>query len=174
MGETTIHLRPPEPQDIDFVLSVENEEKLWSVSTTYIPFSRFAVEQYVLNADQDLYANGQMRMLIERKEDKVLLGCVDFFEFDARARKVGVGILIQPEFQKQGYASQALHKMIEIGFDSLGLHQIHCLVHPENVGSIRLFEACGFEQNGVRKDWAFYEGAFHDMNFYQLMNKKDR
>lgn len=172
MKDSKIHLRPPEPNDIDFILAVENEEALWSVSTTYIPFSRFAVEQYVLNIDQDLYTNGQLRMLIEQKEDNVLIGCVDFFEFDPRARKVGVGILIQPEFQHQGYASMALVKMIQIAFERLGLHQISCLVHPDNKHSIRLFESHGFEQNGVKKDWAFYEGEFHDMNFYQLINTK--
>ena len=171
MSELDIHIRPPEPEDIDFILSVENEESNWSVSNTYIPFSRFAVEQYVLNADHDLFSSGQLRMIIESKESKEMLGCIDLFEFDPLVRKAGVGILIQPEHQHKGYASLALEKIIHLAFDSLGLHQLCCLVHPDNSGSIKLFESHGFEQNGVRKDWAFYDGKFHDLNFYQLINQ---
>jgi diamine N-acetyltransferase len=172
MSQVEIRLRPLEPTDIDFVLQIENNEANWSVSNTYIPFSRFAVEQYVLNPDQDIFSSGQLRMIIEDKATQSLLGCVDLFEYDPRSRRAGVGIIIQPEYQQQGYASAAISAMIHLAFDSLGMHQLSCLIHPENVASIKLFRKHGFVQSGVKKDWAFYEGAFHDLNFYQLINSK--
>ena len=48
-------LRALEPTDIDFLYQLENERGLWEVSETQLPFAKHLLQQYLLNATQDIY-----------------------------------------------------------------------------------------------------------------------
>ncbi len=51
----SIELRALEPSDIDILYNWENDQKLWHLSNTVAPFSKFILEQYIMNAEQDIY-----------------------------------------------------------------------------------------------------------------------
>jgi len=59
-----IHLRAMEPEDIDLLYRWENDKRIWPVSNTLAPFSRFALEQYVLNSDKDIFVSKEIRLMI--------------------------------------------------------------------------------------------------------------
>ena len=60
-GET-IFLRALEPEDLDFIYEVENDESIWEVSSTQTPYSRFLIKQYLENANQDIFEAKQLRL----------------------------------------------------------------------------------------------------------------
>jgi len=62
-----LKLRALEPSDIDLLYEWENNEKLWYLSNTITPFSRFTLEQYILNSHQDIYTTKQLRLMIDKK-----------------------------------------------------------------------------------------------------------
>ena len=35
--------------------------------------------------------------------------------------------------------------------------------------SINLFESCGYEKIGLKKEWNFYENSFHGEYLYQII-----
>ena len=43
----TIYLRALEPNDLEFVYAMENDQSIWEVSNTQTPYSRFLVKQYL-------------------------------------------------------------------------------------------------------------------------------
>ena len=49
-----IYLRALEPEDLEFLYKVENDESVWYVSHTQTPYSRFLIRQYLENAYQDI------------------------------------------------------------------------------------------------------------------------
>jgi hypothetical protein len=53
-----IYLRALEPEDLEFVYAVENDETVWQVSNTQTPYSRFLIKQYLENAQQDITKPG--------------------------------------------------------------------------------------------------------------------
>ena len=59
-----IYLRALEPEDLDFVFNLENNEDMWEVSNTQTPYSRFLIKQYLENAHQDIYQAKQLRLAI--------------------------------------------------------------------------------------------------------------
>ncbi|RLC22496.1 MAG: N-acetyltransferase, partial [Deltaproteobacteria bacterium] len=77
-------LRALEPTDVDVLFEWENNEKLWHLSNTITPFSRFTMEQYILNAHQDIYTTKQLRLMIDKKEPdgNNPIGSIDLFDFD--------------------------------------------------------------------------------------------
>ncbi|RYD89791.1 MAG: GNAT family N-acetyltransferase, partial [Sphingobacteriales bacterium] len=44
---TTLYLRALEPDDLDFIYRLENDEDIWQVSNTQTPYSRFLIRQYL-------------------------------------------------------------------------------------------------------------------------------
>lgn len=51
----TIRLRAPELSDLERIFIWENDSELWHLSHTLLPFSAFAIEQYILNEQADIY-----------------------------------------------------------------------------------------------------------------------
>lgn len=165
-------LRALEPTDVDVLFEWENDEKLWHLSNTITPFSRFTLEQYILNAHQDIYTTKQLRLMIDKKEsdESNPIGSIDLFDFDPTNKKAGIGVLIVENERSKGYASEALELLIDYCFTTLQLHQIYCNISADNQASLKLFEKQNFSVVGQKKEWLFIDGKWVDENILQLIN----
>ena len=134
-----INLRALEPTDLNFLFSTENNELFWEISSTQLPFSKYILQKYIENAHQDIYEAKQYRFVICDFNNSPV-GMIDLFDFNPLHKRVGVGILILPEQQNKGYASEALELIIEYVFTYLHVHQIYANITSDNIKSIKLFE----------------------------------
>lgn len=166
----TITLRALEPEDVDLLFDWENNQELWRVSNTLAPFSRFAIEQYVLSASNDVYANKELRLLIRLNDHQQDIGTLDLFDFDPLHQRAGLGIMIIQAYRNLGYANEALGLMIDHCFKQLNLHQLFCTISEENETSIGLFRKHGFELTGKKLDWVRYNGKWTNELMFQLIN----
>ncbi len=167
----TIYLRALEPNDLDFVYAMENDQSIWEVSNTHTPYSRFLVKQYLENAHQDIYEAKQLRLAICQDEDFPAIGLIDLFDFDPKNNRAGIGIVIQTlENRKQNIGSEALELLIRYAFYNLNLHQLYANIATQNEASIALFTKFGFQKIGVKKDWTFVNGSYKDEALFQLIN----
>ncbi len=163
-----ISLRALEPEDLDFLFSVENNETFWEISSTQTPYSKYILQKYIENSHQDIYEAKQYRFVI-CNIDNIAIGLIDLFEYNPQHSRVGVGILIIPEFQGKGFASEALELLIEYTFSHLNVHQIFANITPDNIESIALFEKHNFKKAGLKKDWIFSNATYKDEILYQLI-----
>ncbi|MFZ7145577.1 MAG: GNAT family N-acetyltransferase [Bacteroidota bacterium] len=175
-----IQLRALEPTDLNQLYKWENDSSIWSVSGTLVPFSKFVLEEFVTQVHQDIYTNKQLRLMIDLKyfeesdEDETTrsIGCVDLFDFDPKNKRAGIGILIADKADRgRGYATEALHLIIDYGFEILDLHQIYSNIRVENESSVTLFKRAGFEVTGLKQDWIYEQGKFYDEYTLQLIKK---
>lgn len=166
-----IILRAPELQDIELLFQWENDQRIWHLSQTLIPYSRFDIEQFILQGNHDIYVEKQFRFMITSKEDQSLLGCVDLFDFDPHNSRVGIGILIDENHRQKGWASEALDVLIPYSFNQLKVHQLYCNVLLSNADSLNLFKRKHFSEIGVKKEWVFHEGKYQDEVLLQLIRK---
>lgn len=167
----TIYLRALEPNDLDFVYAMENDQSIWEVSNTHTPYSRFLVKQYLENAHQDIYEAKQLRLAICQDEDFPTIGLIDLFDFDPKNNRAGIGIVIQTlENRKQNIGSEALELLIKYAFYNLNIHQLYANIATQNEASIALFTKFGFQKIGVKKDWTFVNGSYKDEALFQLIN----
>lgn len=168
-----VFLRALEPEDLDFVFAIENDESVWEVSNTQTPYSRFLIKQYLENAQQDIYEAKQLRLAIARQGSAKTIGLIDLFDYDPRHHRAGIGIVIKDKANRdKGYGSEALDLLIKYSFTHLGLHQLFANIDTDNTRSVELFTKFGFVLGGVKKDWNRIGGKFKDEAFYQLINNK--
>lgn len=166
---TDIRLRAAEPIDAELIYKWENNQDIWRVSETYMPYSMYHIEQFLIN--NDLFSSRQIRIMIEKNEDGACIGCIDIYDFDPIHLRAGIGILIQKEHRKLGLARQALELVVQYCFNVLMLKQIYCLIDELNIDSINLFKNIGFQQCGLRKEWIKTTNGFIDEIEFQYINK---
>lgn len=166
-----VYLRALEPEDLDFLFAVENDEEFWKVSATSTPFSRYMLKQYLENSHRDIFEVKQLRLVICENDDTAA-GFIDLFDFEPQHGRAAVGILIKDEFRRsKGFGSEALNLLIKYCFRRLELHQVYAHVGVDNSASRILFENAGFLPTGRKKDWMKIDGNYQDEFIYQLINK---
>ena len=151
----SIYLRALEPEDLEFVYAIENDESIWEVSNTQTPYSRFLIRQYLENAHQDIYEAKQLRLVICKNEDFEAIGLIDLFDFDPR---------------NSGIGTEALDLLIQYAFTKLNLHQLYANIDLENEVSLALFTNFGFQNIGIKKQWNLINGRYKDEALFQLIN----
>ena len=75
-----VTLRAMEPEDLDVLYTIENDDKLWTVGSTNVPYSRYALYEYVANTSGDIYADRQVRLMVCNEQEEVV-GIVDLMDF---------------------------------------------------------------------------------------------
>ncbi len=168
-----IYLRALEPEDLEFVYSIENNVTIWEVSNTQTPYSKFLIKQYLENAHQDIYEAKQLRLVICKNHNFKAIGLIDLFDYDPKNSRIGIGILINNETNRNnGVGSQALGLLIDYCFEILNIHQLFANISTENEASLALFTKFGFQIVGTKKQWNLVNGIYKDENLYQLINPK--
>ena len=168
-----IYLRALEPTDLDFLYKLENDETVWEVSNTATPYSKYVLKQYLENALRDIYEVKQLRMAICTTKSNNAIGFIDLFDFEPKHQRIGVGIVIFSEKDRQkGLAAQSLQLLMDYTFAHLGIHQLYANITEDNIASIALFEKLGYKKQGVKKDWIKAAGTFKNELFYQYFHEE--
>lgn len=147
-----VRLRALEPEDLEILYKWENDTTLWGSSDTLTPLSRYNLREYINTSHLDICVSRQVRFVAEL--NGVAVGFADLFDYDIHNRRASVGILVyEKELRGKGIGSAILQKLCNYAKEILSLHQLHASVCEDNSASIRLFERCGFERCGYKKEW---------------------
>ena len=164
-----LQLRALEPEDLDMMYTTENDTSLWDVSNRQVPYSREVLRQYIINSQADLYADKQVRLMMELRTTHETVGAIDLFNFEPLHRHAEVGIAVLQAHQGKGYATEALQLLCDYAFRFLGMEQLVAHIASDNTCSMQLFSTCGFTSCGTLKRWWNVEGTFKDVTLMQQL-----
>ena len=161
-------LRAPEPEDLDCMMQFENTPAMWEVGCASGPYSRFHLKQYIESCRNDLYADRQLRLMIEKDGGEVV-GIADLFGFEPFHNRAEVGIVVSEAHRGRGIARRALDCLSHHAFRHLGLHQLVAYIEAGNTASRKLFDKCGFKETACLKDWIRSGESYTDVVLMQLL-----
>lgn len=159
----TIRLRALEPEDLELLYRWENDPEWWKYGNTLAPYSRYQLKAYIAESHRDLFDVKQLRLMIDQRSTGQTVGMVDLYDFDPHHRRAGIGILVDPSYQKQGLATNAIELLCRYAFSFLKLHQLYVHVSVDNEASLALFTRCGFSKTSLLKDWVATESGYSDV-----------
>lgn len=162
-----VTLRAVEPEDVDFILSCENDQDVARWSYNPAPLSRQQLLTYALTYDADPFAAGQLRLIIENYDSRPV-GVVDLYEVSERDLRAFVGICIHGEFRRRGYALKTLEVLSRFCSEKLGLNQIAAKVSATNPAALKLFDKAGFSHTATLRNWHRMGQSLHDIELMQL------
>ena len=167
-----LKLRAVEPEDLDRLYEWENNPLLWAVGNTRNPYSRFALKQYILNSDKDIYENKELRLMMVSKATGTVVGTIDLFDFDLHHSRVALGLYVDAECQGNGFAGSALALTEDYVFNFLKIHQLYCHISENNAASRQMFEKQQYEVHGMLKNWIKTPEGFENIIVFQRFNAK--
>jgi len=111
-----------------------------------------------------------VRFYVFLKEDlDHIIGTVSLYEISNAYSKAELGYKFSSRYHHQGYASEAIEKILDIAFTEFHLHRICARVAEENTPSLRLLTNLGFEKEGVCRDYMQLNGKWVDHLQYSLL-----
>jgi len=167
MNTAEVKLRAMEPEDLDLLYRIENDQQLWDAGPTSVPYSRYLLHNYIATAKGDIYADQQVRFVAENRVGETV-GTADITNFDAKHRRAEVGIVIARQHRRQGYGTAILQQLADYALHVLHLHQLYAVVATDNVISQQLFEKAGYNYVSELKEWLYDGEKYHDAVLMQI------
>ena len=130
-----------------------------------------------LQGEYNAFLNGAyMRYFFFAKEDPdKIIGTASFSNIIRGAyHSCMLGYKLLPEYQKRGYALEAVSRLIKAVFEEEKLHRIEAYTLPDNINSISLLTRLGFDFEGLARSVIFLKDGYTDHRRYVLINPMDR
>ncbi len=97
------------------------------------------------------------------------IGECDLSEIDFGHKRAEVGFLFRREVWGQGYAREAMERIVAFAFKELELERLWARCHAGNEASKRLLEKLGFAYEGTQRGTVLREGQRRDCTLYGLL-----
>lgn len=155
-------LRPLTTDDVDALFAYRSRPDV----CRYVPFepmTRELIRERVATqwANSGLTDEGQALTLgVEVAETGVLIGDVILF-WHSRIHAGGeIGYVFDPAAAGHGYATEAAHAMLRLGFEELGLHRIVARLDERNTASAAVARRLGMRQEARLVHNEFFKGEW--------------
>lgn len=162
-----VMLRAIEPEDLDFLYQIENDPELWDIGNLSVPYSKYVLKQYIANNQYDIFADRQLRLIIQQNHTGLLCGTIDISDYFIPHARAEVGIALLGEYRNRGIGQEALMLLCDYAFNFLHFHQLYAHVQADNQASLALFTSCRFYQSGLLKQWLHVNDSWIDVQLLQ-------
>lgn len=105
-------------------------------------------------------------------EDK-MIGTCGFTRFHPEHDAAEIGYVLNPDYHGKGYATEAVTRVLNFGFDNLLLNRIEAKYMVGNDASRRVMEKCGMRFEGVRRGEMLVKGTYRDIGVCAVL-RSDR
>lgn len=157
---TLVDLRAVEPDDIPLLARWLNDPEVME----YWGRPGYTVSVPEVESQERLQsARGTSHKYIIQAKSGEAIGQIDFYDLDWQNRSAWTSIMVgEQSFWSGGYGTDAMRTLLGYLFRQLQLHRVALNVHETNVRAQRSYGKNGFVQEGVMRDWAFFNGHWVD------------
>lgn len=114
-----------------------------------------------------------IRWAIRQKHSNQLIGTCGFNSWNVKMRNAVIGYDLMPSFWGNGFASEAIGKIIDAAFSGAlpcgALHRVQADTIPGNHASENLLIRIGFKNEGLRRESGYWKDRYHDLTCFGLL-----
>ncbi len=114
------------------------------------------------------------QIAIELKETGMLIGDCALKIEEHDPRQAEIGYTLSRAYQGRGMAAEAVTRLLEYTFESLGLHRVIAIVDCENAASVALLERLGLRREGHFHQNVWFKGKWADEYLYAMLQEEWR
>jgi len=162
-----IYLRAIELSDKEVLLDIINDEVTehelggWS-----FPVSGLNQEEWIKSLKPN---DSILRCMIGKKEDDKAIGTVILSDIDYKNGTAEIHIKLGNQTRSKGFGTETVNLISSYAFNELRLNCVYAHVNDYNEKSQKLFEKCGFKEDGILRDRIFKKGKYHSVHIYSLL-----
>lgn len=167
-----VWLREIQASDLDEINRWRNTPEILSTLSAPFRFISKCVDETWL-ANYFANRNAQVRCAICVEGTEPLIGLVSLVDIDLVNRRAESYLLIgSKKHHGKGIGTFALRRLLQHGFNDLGLHRIDARIIEYNAACLKLVEKLGFKVEGTLRDACFKEGKFHNLIALSLLSNE--
>jgi RimJ/RimL family protein N-acetyltransferase len=158
-----VRLRGIEPEDWNLAMEFDQDSTVMrNADRLHPPRSKAGYRQWAEatsgTPDSDAFAVG-----IESLEENRLVGVMSTNSVDKNAGVFSYGVTVGADFQRRGYASEAIILILRYMFGERRFQKCDVDIYAYNTASLKLHQELGFTEEGRRRRSQFFAGDYHDM-----------
>ena len=161
-----VRLRALELKDLDFFYTLNQDtERNKLIDWLKPPQSKKVLKAWLKEKLGQGLSNYGYQWMIESVQAETL-GSVVTHSCDARTGSFSYALDIAPEFQRQGYATDAITVVLSYYFGELRFQKVTVAVASNNAASLALHQKLGFKHEGSIRRVVFSGGEFHNLEWF--------
>jgi RimJ/RimL family protein N-acetyltransferase len=110
-----------------------------------------------------------LSLAVERREDGRMIGDVTIWLRSAASRQVEVGYVFHPDAHGQGFATEAVRRLVGLAFEAGGAHRVYARADPRNEASTRLMARLGMRLEAHFRANEVFKGEWGDEVVYAIL-----
>jgi [ribosomal protein S5]-alanine N-acetyltransferase len=126
------------------------------------------VEHYLYKAIHEDPEIGRFQFALARKSDGELVGRMNI-RVAAEHQRAEIGYWIGVPHWGNGYATEAGKRILQYGFESLGVQRIIGTVYSHNRASAQVLQKLGMRYEITRRQDTYKNGVFEDSEIYGIL-----
>ncbi len=158
-------LRPFRPEDLEPLQRYAVREEFWR----YLPLepqTPETVASFLQARLDEVWGDGGYSCAVELKGASRLIGTARVSMADSAPSAGDLGYALDDQHRGRGYMTEAVRRMLSIGFSELNLHRIWATADVDNTASWRLMERVGMRREGRLRGHKCVRGAWRDSYLY--------
>lgn len=111
----------------------------------------------------------QLAIQLKADPDRRVIGHIYLHLASAENLQGEIGWTLHPDFFGNGYATEASRAVLDLGFDTIGLHRIRAELDPRNDASIALCLRLGMRHEAMFRQDLWFKGEWGDTGVYAIL-----
>lgn len=167
-------LRPFQDDDLDAFVAYRSDPEVARYQSWEAPFPRAQGEAFIaeMQAAQPGAPGLWYQLAIERRAQLGLIGDCVFHRFAHEPRQAEIGFSLARAAQGQGYATEAISRLLAHLFDALALHRVTAICDAANRPSARVLERVGMRREGHLIENVWFKGRWGSEYHYALLRRE--
>lgn len=161
-------LQPFKKEDASRIRDLANDKELASILGLPHPYELKHAEDWIALHSDQIAAGDEYPLAIVFKELEEIIGTLTL-RIDKSNHKGELGYWIGKAYWGNGFATEAVNKIIEFGFNELNLNKIWASAISRNIGSKTVLEKAGLQKEGTLTQNKLLHGKYEDVDVYGML-----
>jgi len=106
------------------------------------------------------------------KDEGKVIGTIDFVYWNTDHKRAEIGYVLAKAYWGKGIMTEAASKVLEYGFNEMGLERIEARCLVENIGSERVMQKIGMTYEGTLRNCMYVKGNFRTLKVYSILRNE--
>ena len=105
-------------------------------------------------------------------ESRRMIGTCGFTKIDTANNSAEIGYVLNPDFHRRGFGSEAVRRILKFGFEELNLNRIEARFMQGNEASLALMRSVGMTFEGYMRDLLFVKGRYRTVGVSSILRSE--
>jgi ribosomal-protein-alanine N-acetyltransferase len=164
-------LQPFHKEDATRIKELANNKELATILGLPHPYELKHAEEWIAIQPEQIKKGIEYPLTIVTKKENEIIGTITL-RIDKNNNKGELGYWIGRDYLGNGFATEAVNRMIEFGFNQLDLNKVWASAMSRNKASTIVLEKAGLQKEGRLKQNRLLHDKYEDVEMYCLLKNE--